>query len=208
MSGDTAVPLPDPATDAVPDDGSMLTVDQRRRVEALQVARQILENKPGLFAGSKVAANRAVYDLTYLGDWIIDGPDNDDTVEIKTFGGETVAVVPMNPETARDASNAAYFNSGWDAVVREVRAVAAQQGAEAAVEWARTHPAGGRLIDGPDTLEADWDAPAVSTSEKPGEWVASEVDTFKYPTQERFDDPDAAATADLRAARSDADDGN
>lgn len=197
MSGDTAVPLPDPATDAVPDDGSMLTVDQRRRVEALQVARQILENKPGLFAGSKVEANRAVYDLTYLGDWITDGPDNDDTVEIKTFGGETVAVVPMSPETARDASNAAYFNSGWDAVVREVRAVAAQQGAEAAVEWARTHPAGGRLIDGPDTLEVSQPRP-----------YASEADTFNNPTQERFDDDDAAATADLHAARSDADDGN
>lgn len=78
MSGDTAVPMPERKIGtvrvaAVAVD-TKLTDDQLRRVEALQVARQTLENKPGLFAGSKVEANRAVYDLTYLADWIIDGP--------------------------------------------------------------------------------------------------------------------------------------
>lgn len=89
---DTAVPLPE--TEAVPDDGSMLTADQRRRVEALQVARQILENKPGLFAGSKLEPARSVVtDLTYLADWIINGPDSDDRVELLTGSGERVASI-------------------------------------------------------------------------------------------------------------------
>jgi hypothetical protein len=78
MSGDTAVPLPEPVDlDAVLDYPN-LQPDQLRRVEALQVARQTLVSKAGLFGGSKVEANRAVYDLTYLADWIIDGsPDYD-----------------------------------------------------------------------------------------------------------------------------------
>lgn len=181
MSGETAVPMPERKIGTVRAAAvavdTKLTDDQLRRVEALQVARQTLENKPGLFAGSKVEANRAVYDLTYLADWIIDGPDNDE---------------PLSLETSRDASNAAYFNSGWEAVRREVLSVAEQMGDTPAVDWIRQHPGQGRLIDGPDTLETDWSAPAVSTSTKPGEWV----------------DHDAAATADLRAARSDADDGN
>lgn len=82
MSGDTAVPTPERKIGtvrvaAVAVD-TKLTDDQLRRVEALQVARQTLENKPGLFAGSKVEANRAVYDLTYLADWIIAGPADDE----------------------------------------------------------------------------------------------------------------------------------
>ena len=74
---DTAVPLPELPDYTEPGDGSILTTDQLRRVEALRVARQTLESKQGLFAGSKVESNRAVYDLTYLADWIIDGPDTD-----------------------------------------------------------------------------------------------------------------------------------
>lgn len=61
-------------SDAV-QEGQILRPSQLRRVGALRVARSILENKPGVFSGSKVEANRAVYDLTYLADWIISGPD-------------------------------------------------------------------------------------------------------------------------------------
>jgi hypothetical protein len=60
--------------DAVPE-GQLFRPAQQRRVEALKIARQILEVKPGVFSGSKVEANRQVYDLTYLADWIIAGPD-------------------------------------------------------------------------------------------------------------------------------------
>jgi hypothetical protein len=111
MSGDTAVPLPEPADQSVPDDGSFLTADQRRRVEALQVSRQILENKAGLFAGSKVEANRAVYDLTYLADWIIDGPDSyaseDDTVDLVNGHGERVASISTRPGQWADVDQGA-----------------------------------------------------------------------------------------------------
>jgi hypothetical protein len=78
MSDDVAVPMPERKIGTVRAAAvavdTKLTDDQLRRVEALQVARQTLENKAGLFAGSKVEAHRAVYDLTYLADWIIDGP--------------------------------------------------------------------------------------------------------------------------------------
>lgn len=92
---DTAVPLPELPDYTEPGDGSILTTDQLRRVEALRVARQTLESKPGLFAGSKVEANRAVYDLTYLADWIIDGPDSyasedDFKVDLANGAGERV----------------------------------------------------------------------------------------------------------------------
>lgn len=86
MSGDTAVPFPEPVmhtfqaadTEAVPDDGSMLKADQRRRVEALQVARQVIETKSGFFAGSKISAQATIGDLTYLASWILDGSPVDD----------------------------------------------------------------------------------------------------------------------------------
>ena len=69
MSSTEVEPMADP--DSVVE--QVLTLDQRRRVEALQVARRILENKPGLFAGSKVETSRTVIDLIDLGDWILDG---------------------------------------------------------------------------------------------------------------------------------------
>lgn len=137
---DTAVPLPETEAEAVPDDGSMLTADQRRRVSALQIARDVLENKPALFAGAKVPEVRSVGDLTYLADWIIDGTDTD---------------APLSLETSRDATNKAYFDSGWEAVRREVLSLAEHEGAAVAVQWTHDHPADGRLIDGPDTLTAD-----------------------------------------------------
>jgi hypothetical protein len=95
MPDDTAVPLPELPDYTEPGDGDhVLTIDQLRRVEALKVARSILESKPGLFGGSKVEENRAVYDLTYLADWIIDGPDRDDdeadTVDMVNGAGERV----------------------------------------------------------------------------------------------------------------------
>lgn len=122
---DTAVPLPELLVDP------LLTADQRRRVEALKVARQVLENKPGVFSGSKLEPARSVVvDLMTLADWIIDGPDSDDRVELLTGSGERVA----------------------------------------------------------------------SISTRTGRWA----DTYGTPS---VDDHDAAATADLRAARSDADDG-
>lgn len=64
---DTAVPLPETTTEPI------LTIDQRRRVEALQIARRILESKPGLFVGSKIEEGRRVGDLTYLAEWILGG---------------------------------------------------------------------------------------------------------------------------------------
>lgn len=139
---DTAVPLPETETEAeaVPDDGSMLTADQRRRVSALQIARDVLENKPALFAGAKVPEVRSVGDLTYLADWIIDGTDTD---------------APLSLVMSRDAANKAYFDSGWEAARREALAVDERKGGRAAVDWLRDHPADGRLIDGPDTLTAD-----------------------------------------------------
>jgi hypothetical protein len=78
MSGDTAIPLPELIDRDAVAEGQTLRPAQLRRVEALQVARRMLESKGGMFGGSKVEENRAVYDLTYLADWIIDGPSDFD----------------------------------------------------------------------------------------------------------------------------------
>jgi hypothetical protein len=109
---DTAVPLPELPDYTESADDQVLTLDQLRRIEALKVARSILENKPGLFAGSKVEANRAVYDLTFLADWIIDGPDNnDDTVDLVNGAGETVSV-SSKPGVWRDIDTGSHDSTG------------------------------------------------------------------------------------------------
>ena len=56
---------------------SVLTLDQQRRVEALQQARSVLANK-NAWSGTNVSGF-TVGDLTYLAEWITDGPaDTDD----------------------------------------------------------------------------------------------------------------------------------
>ena len=187
---DTAVPLPEPIdTDAVQDD-QVLRPSQRRRVEALQAARQILEIKPGIFTGSKLEPARSVVvDLMTLADWIIDGPDRDnDTVDLMNGAGERVTSIStrpgqwadVSPQTAHDASARAYFESGWEAVRTEVLSLAEQVDSRSAVDWIRDHPAAGRLAD-TGSHGPDGGFPSAS---------------------------DPLADADLRAARSDADDGN
>jgi hypothetical protein len=110
MSGDTAVPMPERKTGTVPDPTTKLTDDQLRRIEALQIARQALEQRPGLFAGSKIeATSRVVFDLTYLADWIIDGPDATrdleptEYIDVLNGAGELVVRIPVAcPGSAAD----------------------------------------------------------------------------------------------------------
>lgn len=89
MSDDTATDLID--TDA-PTEGSTLRPSQLRRVAALHEARKVLENKAGLFVGSKMGEGFGVGDLTYVAGWIIDGPvpDERDTAEY-------VRAIPARP---------------------------------------------------------------------------------------------------------------
>lgn len=80
MSGDTAVPMPDPM-EALRSGEVLypsLQPDQLCRAEALTIARKILENRQSLFAGSKLPSNSTIGDLTYLADWILTGPQDFD----------------------------------------------------------------------------------------------------------------------------------
>lgn len=143
---DTAVPLPELPDYTESADDTTFNLDQHRRVEALKVARSILENKPSPFAGTKVEAIRSVGDLTYLADWIIAGSSTDDA-------GERVVSVSSKPGV-----------------------------------WEPPRSAADLIADAaPKTVSAPW----------------SGREYAKLP-----DDADAAADADHRAARSDADDGN
>lgn len=77
--------LPDIIDTDSPADGATLRPSQLRRVEALKVARQILEIKPGIFTGSKLESARSVVvDLMTLADWILLGPDNSDPFDVLT----------------------------------------------------------------------------------------------------------------------------
>lgn len=178
---DTAVPLPELPDYTESADDTTFNLDQHRRVEALKVARSILENKPSPFAGTKVEAIRSVGDLTYLADWIIAGPDTDleptDIVELRNGAGELVVRIPVTP-----------------AAKTEVRTLSDDDLEN--MNWARRQG----YVEGVNSAAQVVDAGGDAST------VRSLLDDNIPP--EPADDADAAADADHRAARSDADDGN
>lgn len=170
---DTAVPLPELPDYTESADDTTFNLDQHRRVEALKVARSILENKPSPFAGTKVEAIRSVGDLTYLADWILAGSSTDteptDIVELRNAAGELMIRIPV-------------ATKDWPTDGQTV-SVSSKPGV-----WEPLPSAAELLADAaPETVSAPW----------------SGREYAKLP-----DDADAAADADHRAARSDADDGN
>lgn len=144
---DTEIELVD--TDA-PADGAILRPSQLRRVEALKSARSVLENKAGLWTGSKVDEGRSVVDMLTLADWILTGAD------------------PYPSPTQRDASNQLYFESGWEAVRAEVMSLADNFDSRAAVDWVREHPAKDRLIPAYEADDGVADGPYPDENNGPG----------------------------------------
>jgi hypothetical protein len=106
-----------------------LSDEQLARVEALHVAREVLENKPGLFVGSKIDGTRSVYDLISLAEWIEQGSSTFDTPE------------PTEPDIADGSTAQDHFNEGWNAHRREVLSVSDAVDPKSGVEWSREHPA-------------------------------------------------------------------
>lgn len=66
---------------------TVLTEDQRRRVEALKVARQTFASGGGVFGAGSV--DRAVSELIELAEWVLEGilPESVDAVESVEHGG-------------------------------------------------------------------------------------------------------------------------
>ena len=92
----------------------VLTLDQLRRVEALQRARDVLANK-NVWSGTNVAGF-TVGDLTYLAEWITDGPADSEPQAWTT-----------------------YYERGWKAARIAVLTEADVAHPAAAVDWIAEH---------------------------------------------------------------------
>lgn len=173
MSSTEVEAMTDPDTVVEP----VLTLDQRRRVEALQVARHILENKPQMFAGAKIDPSRTVADLTDLGDWIIDGSKS------------------LEPTQAVTGDQLRESDLTWGR----------RQGYVEGVKASATVVAAGGGTDDLNKLLGDDGFPETLPRFVPPDQSA--LTDGGYPSAAQLIE-DAAARADLQAARSDADDGN
>jgi hypothetical protein len=151
---DTAQPLPSENSDAKTADGA-LSREQLRRATALDVARATLISRTGLFGGQQVGPTFDVQDLIIVAEWVLNEP-------LALANPDAIMKAASLSVTEHDASNKAYFDSGWEAVRNEALRISDQKGATAATDWLIEHPAGGRLIDG---------QPVLSTPGPSGWWT-------------------------------------